>query len=206
MVGVKICGIRSMKDVEILNEYLPEYAGFVFAESRRRVTAAEAAELSCRLDPSVKKVGVFVNHPLEGMLMIYKKASLDVIQLHGDETPMQIARIRTHLPQNVEIWKAVRVKDAGSLAGLRGYGADRYVADAYVEGEYGGSGRSFNWALVSGSNMILAGGLNPENIEQALDLVRPFAVDVSSGVETDGSKDKEKIREFIRVARDWRQK
>ena len=205
MVRVKICGITSEKDVEILNRYLPDYAGFVFAKSRRQLTADQAGQLAVKLAGSIRKVGVFVNAVQDDILGAVDAAGLDAVQLHGNETPEDIERLRFRLDSGIEIWKAIRVKDADSINELGGYLADRFLLDAYSEDSYGGAGKSFDWkyAQAAGTNrcILLAGGLNPNNVSAAIKAVKPFAVDVSSGVESDGSKDEVKIRDFMNAVK-----
>lgn len=206
MAGIKICGITNEKEIEILNRYLPDYAGFVFAKSKRQLTTDVAGRLAGKLAGSVRKVGVFVNAVQEDLLEAVAAAGLHAIQLHGDETSEDIERLRCKLDSYIEIWKAIRVKDAGSLNKLGGYGADRYLLDAYIEGSYGGAGKSFDWKYAEAAGtrgcIILAGGLNPENVAAAVMAVNPFAVDVSSGVESGGSKDEAKIRDFMNAVRE----
>lgn len=206
MVRVKICGITSEKDVEILNRYLPAYAGFVFAKSRRQLSADQAGGLSGRLAGSIRKVGVFVNAVQDDVLEAVSVAGLDAVQLNGDESPEYMELLRLRLDSGIEIWKAIRVKDAGSINELGGFSADRFILDTYAENSYGGAGKSFNWkyAEAAGTNrcIILAGGLNPNNVASAIKTVKPFAVDVSSGVESDGSKDEAKIRDFMNAVKE----
>jgi phosphoribosylanthranilate isomerase len=205
MTRVKICGITCENDINYLNEYLPEYAGFVFAPSRRRVTADRVRSLTARLDTSIKKVGVFVNMPVEELVETAVVSELSAVQLHGEETPLYIEGLRRKLAAGTEIWKAFRVKDESSLGKLAEFKSDRFLMDAYVEGIYGGAGKSFDWTLVQTAgrfgSVILAGGLRSENVYEAIRIAEPFAVDVSSGVEIDGSKDEAKIREFISKVR-----
>ena len=206
MTKVKICGITTERDTEILNRYLPDYAGFLFAKSRRQVTPEAAGRLAARLDASIGKVGVFVNGTREEIVRTVAKAGLDVVQLHGDETPGNIRSLRRLLDPGVEIWKAVRVKDKTSVEGLGNFAADRYLLDAYVEGSYGGAGKSFEWVYAKGAaaqgSIVLAGGLDASNVARAIRMVGPYAVDVSSGVESGGCKDEAKVRDFIIAARE----
>jgi phosphoribosylanthranilate isomerase len=207
MVRIKICGITREKDVEILNRYLPDYAGFIFAESRRRLTPEAAGRLSGMLADPIRKAGVFVNAAQEDLLAAVAAAGLDAVQLHGDETPEYVERLKCRLKPGIEVWKGIRVKDANAVNVLGAYTADRYLLDAYAEGSYGGGGRSFDWKYAEAAGaygcIILAGGLNPANVAEAIRAVRPFAVDVSSGVESaGGGKDETKIREFINAVKE----
>lgn len=198
MTKVKICGLTTPEDVAAVNEFKPDYAGFIFAPSRRRLTIDRAKELCERLNSDIKKVGVFVNEDPEVINRTKKLCSLDVIQIYNDDNKMDALL-------DGEIWLGVRVKDEDSLSVLRSVKADAYLLDAYNTNAYGGTGEVFNWTLakkaVEKTKIILAGGLTPENVAEAVKTVCPYAVDVSSGVETDGIKDKDKIRRFIEKVR-----
>lgn len=209
MTGVKICGLRRKEDIEYVNRYMPQFIGFIFAESKRRVTKEWAKVLRDELLPGIRAVGVFVNEDLEKVAQIVKYTGLDCVQLHGDETPEYIGQLMIVMKENkdkkIEIWKGIRVKNKDSLRVMSEYSTDAFVLDTYVEGSYGGSGSVFDWHLAALANeygkIILAGGLNPQNVKEAVERVKPFVVDVSSGVETDGFKDEVKIKEFIRNVR-----
>lgn len=204
MVRVKICGIRRFEDVEYVNSYRPDYIGFIFAKSKRQIDADLARDLSERLDDGIETVGVFVNEDIYSLIETAEKASLDVIQLHGDEDEDYIASI----PDGYRIWKAVRVRDGKDMDRAVLYGklekVEMVLLDAYSEEEYGGLGEVFDWSLIESSGLgdyMLAGGLNPENVQDAILKARPYGLDVSSGVESDGYKDIKKISEFIEKAR-----
>lgn len=217
MTKIKICGITQSTEIDYLNKYLPDYAGFVFAKSKRRVTADSAAILSAYLTQEIKKVGVFVDMDSSNAALIAAQVGLDVLQLHGSEDDKYIKTLRPLLKPKTEIWKAVRVSpgqmfthtiasDNEPAAGLIcSTTADRILLDSYVPDCNGGSGKTFDWTLASqfGSTLpiVLAGGLNPDNVRESIDLVHPFAVDVSSGVEGEGIKDERKLREFIEAVR-----
>jgi phosphoribosylanthranilate isomerase len=214
-IKIKICGITCDEDIIFLNRYHPDYAGFIFAESRRLLTPEKAADLVGRLDSSIKKVGVFVNAPIRVVAETVAIVGLDVVQLHGDETGEYLheLRQRLNLPNLnrtndvIEIWKGIRVRDESSLRLLDAINPDRYLLDSWGDSSYGGSGKSFDWNLLEGGGndtwhrladrLVLAGGLNPGNVNEATRRIRPFAVDVSSGVETEGRKDEFRIRDFI---------
>lgn len=206
MARVKICGITCENDIEILNRYMPEYAGFVFAKSKRQITAEQAGRLVEKMSGSIRRVGVFVNAVQEDILGAVAAAGLDAVQLHGDETPEDVERLRFRLDSGIKIWKAIRVRDADSINLLDGYSADCFLLDTYVKDSYGGAGKSFDWkyAETVGTHrcIFLAGGLNPDNVAEAIRTVKPFGVDVSSGVESDGSKDETKIRDFINAVKE----
>lgn len=199
---IKICGIRRAEDVDIVNKYKPDYIGFVFAGRKRRIKPSEAARLSEKLDKSIKKVGVFVNAAPEEVRDAVKTASLDAVQLHGDETEEYIK----NLGVSCAVWKAVRVRDGADIPDSEG--ADRILLDKYAEKEYGGIGTAFDWSSVGSVNtdkpLILAGGLNKDNVKRGMEIFMPVCVDVSSSVETDGFKDENKIREFMETVRNWK--
>jgi phosphoribosylanthranilate isomerase len=209
MTGVKICGLRRKEDIAFVNRYMPEYIGFVFAKSRRQVTREQAVELRKLLLPGIKATGVFVNENIDAVADIACFSGLDIIQLHGDESPEYVEKMRKSLylrgKKDIFIWKAIRVKDEGSFENVHKYRVDAYLLDAYLDGSYGGAGISFDWSLAVTAtkycDVILAGGINISNVRQAIERVKPFAVDVSSGVETDGFKDEVKIRGFIENVR-----
>ena len=205
MTGIKICGLKRLIDVEYVNKYLPDYVGFVFAESQRKVEPTYAALMSEHLKPGIKKVGVFVNADISAVENTVKLCGLDVIQLSGDEDVEYVKELARKAGRYFEIWKSIRVKDRDSLNAADKYPVDAYLLDACAKGSYGGSGISFDWNVATGAaesrKIILAGGLNPENVKKAVEIVKPFAVDVSSGVETGGFKDEAKIRDFIQAVR-----
>lgn len=196
---IKICGIRRDEDIEIINKYKPEYIGFIFAPTRRYVSPEKAAELSERLNGDTKTVGVFVNEAPEKVREIAGTVNLDVVQLHGDEDEEYIK----NLGADCEIWKAVRIKDGDGIPDIKG--ADKILLDKYTSKEYGGTGETFNWSRVGDtktkSPLILAGGLNKDNVAEGIKIFNPVCVDVSSAVETDGFKDEAKIKEFIEKVR-----
>jgi len=196
LTQVKICGIKREIDVEFINKYLPNYAGFVFAGTKRKLSPETATNL-CRLtDSHIKKVGVFVNKDFEHLLNIANLCKLDIVQLHGDETPDYVQNVKT---AGYEVWKAFRIQDSSIFEEIKKYNADKYLLDTYVKDEYGGSGVAFDWSLIkNGENIILAGGLNNKNVTDAIAIAKPYCVDVSSGVEDElGYKDEQKIREFM---------
>ncbi|KNY25283.1 phosphoribosylanthranilate isomerase [Pseudobacteroides cellulosolvens] len=212
MSKIKICGIRREDDIIYVNKYLPEFIGFIFAPSKRRISFGEAADLAKNLDPSIKKVGVFVNESCENIDEAINKCDLDVVQIHGDEDPCYFEKLKNKTlslskDKRVEVWKALRVKDEMSLLEMGNYKVDGFVLDTFIEGSYGGAGKTFDWTLAVNAKkygkIILAGGLTSENLIDAINIVNPMVFDVSSGVETDGYKDEKKICDFIRIARSY---
>lgn len=204
-VKAKICGLKRPEDIALINalphELRPEYIGFVFAPSKRQVTCIEAKTLAAHLVPTVKKAGIFVNESLEVMAKLAIAVPLDVIQLSGDETEEDIEALRQLT--KAAIWKAVPVKSAADVAQWRDSSADLILFDTFVKGERGGSGQSFDWSLLRDFTkpFMLAGGLNITNVARAMRIAKPYGVDVSSGVETDGVKDEQKIEEFLKMVK-----
>ncbi|WP_432662868.1 phosphoribosylanthranilate isomerase [Wukongibacter baidiensis] len=199
MTKVKICGLRRREDIAYVNQLKPDYVGFVFAKSKRQIDKYKAKELINDLDKSIKTVGVFLNTSVDRVRDISGFCKLDVIQLHGDETPKYCSLF------DREVWKAFRIKNEDSLKEIQHYSSDGYLLDTYVKGAYGGTGDTFNWNLASKIGkekfIILAGGLSEDNIDMAINIVRPSIVDVSSGVEIDGFKDFDKMKRFIERVR-----
>ncbi|AEM78935.1 phosphoribosylanthranilate isomerase [Thermoanaerobacter thermohydrosulfuricus] len=200
MVKVKICGLRRKEDIEYANELKPDYVGFVFAKSKRQVEVEQALYLISLLDKEIKTVGVFVNEPVENALKIAQTLNLDVLQFHGDETQDYIDNFK-----NFTVWKAIRIKDKEDLEKTKEFRVNSFVFDTLTKNEYGGTGKTFNWEVLKGFELnvpiILAGGLNENNVEEAIRIVNPYAVDVSSGVETEGYKDFKKMKSFIEKVR-----
>jgi phosphoribosylanthranilate isomerase len=201
VIKVKICGLTRQQDIDIVNVALPDYIGFVFAESRRKVLMMQAAAMKQNLDRRVSAVGVFVNHDPAEIERIAGNGIIELIQLHGDEDAAYITCLKkkTGLP----IMKAVRVRCREQILEAQAMPCEFLLLDTYQEGAYGGTGKTFDRALIPPLEkpFFLAGGLNAENIKKAL-AVRPCGVDISGGVETDGVKDAEKIKEIIRIVRE----
>jgi phosphoribosylanthranilate isomerase len=198
-VKVKICGIT---DVETALEAVRAGAdaiGFVFAESKRKMTRENAKEIALKLPPGVMKVGVFVNESKEVIESTVAEVGLNMVQLHGDEPPEFCNAF------SVPVMKALSIETRDDLQKLNDYNCDYILLDS-PKGKYrGGNGTKFDWRIAqeiqSEKKIILAGGLTPDNVETAIRIVRPFMVDVSSGVETAGKKDIKKIAAFIEKAK-----
>jgi len=199
---VKICGITSVTDGLAAAESGADMIGLMFYEgSPRHITLAQAAEISRALPPFVQRVGVFVNPDAAQVMEAIAACGLNLLQFHGDETSDFCTQF------GLMSVKAVRVRDAASLAALEKYQTDAILLDAHSKAGLGGTGEQFNWELAVaaqkfGKPIFLAGGLTPENVADAVRQVRPFAVDVSSGVESaPGKKDAAKVRAFIQAAK-----
>lgn len=202
MTKIKICGLRRMEDIEIVNEYLPDYIGFVFAKGKRTVTLEEAKVLKEKLNKEILAIGVYVNAPMEEILLAAEEKVIDMIQLHGDEDEEYILKLKknTSLP----IVKAVRVKSKEVIEEAEHLPCDYILLDSYHKSQYGGSGKTFDYNLIPllKKPCFLAGGLNIENIEDAINIVKPFGADISSGVENDdGYKDRDMIKKIIEITR-----
>lgn len=199
MTKIKICGLRRSEDIDIVNRYLPDYAGFILAENRvRTITENQLAELKSRLNPSIQAVAVFVNQDPAYPALIFRKGLADYIQLHGSEDESYIHELRKEAP-GVKIIKAFNIEQKTDIRKAMESSADLILLD---HGK-GGTGSSFDWRLITDidRDYILAGGLNPQNVEQAVKELHPYAVDVSSGVETDGYKDEMKVKTLIETVR-----
>ncbi len=198
---VKICGITSLEDALTACEGGADAIGFIFWEGSPRFIAPEtAARIIKMLPPFVSTVGVFVNEDVEVINEIVKTAGLGCVQLHGDEPPETCEAVEA------KVIKAVRIKDVKSLDGLERFDVSAYLLDTFKEGTPGGTGAVFDWEIAKEAKglgrIILSGGLTPENVADAVSLVRPYAVDVSSGVESrPGRKDPVMVARFIEAAR-----
>jgi len=198
MVRVKICGMRSRQDAIWTVAAGAWAVGFIFAPSPRQVTVDEAAQIIQVIPPSVHKVGVFVNSTIEAVQETVAATGIDMLQFHGQESPEYCQEF------NLPVIKSYRVRDENSLTEVEKYQVFAHLFDTHVPGSPGGSGKTFDWrcleGLPGGLRIILAGGLKPSNVSPAIQRVKPFAVDVSSGVEINGRKDRNLIKDFIRQA------
>lgn len=201
MTQVKICGISRQEELRGIHNGLPDYIGFVFAPSKRQVTLEQAVNLTKDLDTSIQRVGVFVNQDETELLATVHKARLDVIQLHGDESPAYCRRVKR---KGYQVWKSFTIRETEDLSHMREYQVDGYLLDA--PGPLpGGNGVVFPWEMVRNisveGKLVLAGGLNASNIKQAIETVNPDIVDISTGVEVNGIKSEKKIIELIYKSR-----
>ncbi|WP_107941993.1 phosphoribosylanthranilate isomerase [Metasolibacillus fluoroglycofenilyticus] len=200
MTMVKICGLRTAEHVEAAVKAGADFVGFVFAPSKRRVSIEEAALLAKHIPAHIKKVGVFVNEEADVIQTIAKAVSLDYIQYHGDETNDFIQQV------GLPALKAFSVRNADDIKKAATFAVEYYLFDAPGTDFRGGSGHTFDWSLLKKANIaqekvIVAGGLTPSNVADAIQLIHPAAVDVSSGVEKNGIKDATLIQTFIRNAK-----
>lgn len=201
---VKICGITSINEVNALNELKPEYMGLVFAESKRKVSIEKSKVLLSKLDKNIKSVGVFRNSSITYILDVIKNTSIDIIQLHGNENSDFIEELKSKT--SCEIWKAVGIASKEDLIKALDYKVDTILLD----GSSPGSGKIFPWEYLEGVNInkkiFLAGGINENNVLEAIEKVKPYGIDTSSGVEVvdkNGvrTKSKEKIKRLINKVR-----
>ena len=214
---VKMCGISKVETIPAVVEAKPDYMGLVFAPSKRQVTVDQAKTLVEELhkqytkrynngaeqsnNDEIKTVGVFVNETLDNLVSIATEANLDVVQLHGDEDEAFIQSLKERT--NVEVWKAVQIRSAADAEAWIDSRADMLLFDAYHKDERGGTGEVFDWSCLDEFErpFMLAGGIDRTNVARAIRTVRPYGIDISSGIETDGVKDDEKIKAFTNIVR-----
>lgn len=207
---VKICGLMSPADVERINEAMPDYAGFVFAAGRHQISPALAKEMRKALRPEIPAVGIFVDEAPANILKLLEAGCIDMVQLHGKESPETVMQLKEKLrPKNISVIKAIRMGTEACqspaeweklLNQYKEAGVDYFLFDSLR----GGSGQSFAWETLPESPLpfFLAGGLHAGNLAEAIRATRPFAVDISSGAETEGVKDGEKIRRIMQTVRE----
>lgn len=214
---VKMCGISKVETIPAVVEAKPDYMGLVFAPSKRQVTVDQAKTLVEELhkqyasrynsgaeqstNDEIKTVGVFVNETLDNLITIAKEVNLDAVQLHGDEDEAFIKALKEKT--DVEVWKAVQIRSAADAEAWIDSSADMLLFDAYHKDERGGTGEVFDWSCLDEFErpFMLAGGIDSTNVARAIRTVRPYGIDISSGIETDGVKDDEKIKAFANIVR-----
>ena len=200
MTRIKICGLTRPEDVRYVNTAKPDWCGFIlnFPSSRRNVTPEQARALRAGLDPDIRPVGVFVDRPVEEVAALLNSGVISVAQLHGREDNAYISVLRTLAPGCVG-WRAFQLRSQADLAAADASGADLVLLD---NGR--GTGQTFDWSLAGSVHrpFLLAGGLTPESIPRAVAALRPYGLDLSSGVETDGLKDFTKIQAAVAAARE----
>ena len=198
MTRIKMCGLRRAEDIDAVNELLPEYIGFVFFSGSKRYIAPEAAgALRAQLDPGIRAVGVFVDEEAETVAGLLNSGVIDLAQLHGHENEEYLAKLRKLADR--PLVRAFRIRCEEDVRKAMESSAEHILLDAGA-----GDGKTFDWKLLraAGRPYFLAGGLNPDNVSAAVRELKPFAVDVSSGIETGGFKDIEKMRAFARAVRE----
>ena len=214
---VKMCGISKVETIPAVVEAKPDYMGLVFAPSKRQVTVDQAKTLVEELhkgytpkyssnteqdkDDTIKTVGVFVNETVDNLVTIANEANLDAVQLHGDEDEAFIQSLKERT--NVEVWKAVQIRSAADVEKWIDSSADMLLFDAYHKDERGGTGEVFDWSCLDAFErpFMLAGGIDSTNVARAIRTVRPYGIDISSGIETNGVKDDEKITAFTKIVK-----
>jgi phosphoribosylanthranilate isomerase len=196
MTKIKLCGLMSLVDITYANEFEPEYVGFVFAKSRRQVSSVLAAEMRLALKREIVSVGVFVNENQETIASLVESGVIGMVQLHGNEDETYIRNLKNRL--SVPIIKAVSITDQDSLVPYLASFADYLLLDTGK----GGTGTSFDWSVTQmcPRPFFLAGGLHAGNLQEAIAKTHPFAVDLSSGLEKEGKKDRSLMQEAVRLA------
>ena len=214
---VKMCGISKVETIPAVVEAKPDYMGLVFAPSKRQVTVDQAKILVEELhrgyakkygsdtehdkNDTIKTVGVFVNETVDNLVTIANEANLDAVQLHGDEDETFIQSLKERT--NVEVWKAIQIRTAADTEKWIDSSADMLLFDAYHKDERGGTGEVFDWSSLDAFErpFMLAGGIDSTNVARAIRTVRPYGIDISSGIETNGVKDNEKITAFTKIVK-----
>lgn len=199
---IKLCGVRRFEDIEYMNEVIPDYIGMILAEGfRRTVDTYTAEKLAEKLDSRIKKVGVFVDTPVDKVRECAERIGLDVIQLHGSEDMAYINEVKK---LGIPLWKSVKVRCAEDIYDAEKLGCDMLLLDSFVPGQVGGTGISSDWSVIRETKInapfFLAGGINEGNITEALKI--SHNIDISSGIETDGVKDIDKIRRIMKIYRE----
>ena len=197
MVKIKICGIRCLEDINIVNKYKPDYIGFVFADSKRQVSHEIAAKLKSNLNSDIISVGVFVNAKQDEIVKLFQESIIEIAQLHGDESEEYINVLKEKTNNELKIIKAVEMSEDKDLLAYDNLQIDYLLLDSGK-----GSGKTFDWHLIRSDlqkEFFLAGGINSTNIKEAIDKFNPYAIDLSSSLETDGFKDENKIKEIMEV-------
>ena len=197
MVKIKICGLKRLEDIDIVNKYKPDYIGFVFADSKRKVSHDLAKELRNNLDSDIIPVGVFVDSPQDEILKLFDEGIIEIAQLHGSESEQFILDLKKKTDGELKIINAIEMTQEIDLLEYNDSNSDYLLLDSGK-----GSGKTFDWSLIRKDikkEFFLAGGLNSENVTQAIDEFNPYAIDLSSSLETDGFKDENKIKEIMEV-------
>ena len=199
---IKLCGMRRPEDIEYINSFPPDYAGFILSPGFRRSVDKETfLRLVSLLRGSILPVGVFVDGPIESVAEFATR--LRVIQLHGAEDEAYISRLRGLIPEGCEIWKAVRVRSENDILKADRLPADKLLLDAFAENSVGGTGKTADWDLIGKTRIskpfFAAGGITSANFREAAERLSPYGIDLSGGIETNGVKDLSKIREIMQI-------
>jgi phosphoribosylanthranilate isomerase len=197
MVKIKICGLKRLEDIEIVNRYKPDYIGFVFADSKRKVSHDLASELKQDLDSDIVSVGVFVDSSQEEIIKLFGEGIIEIAQLHGNESEDYILDLKEKTNDELMIIKAIEMNESIDLEKFNSSNADYLLLDSGK-----GSGKTFDWSLIKKDlkkDFFLAGGLDSSNVLRAIEEFGPYAIDLSSSLEVDGFKDEIKIKEIMEV-------
>ena len=197
MVKIKICGLKRLEDIEIVNRYKPDYIGFVFADSKRKVSHELSYELKQNLDSEIVSVGVFVDSSHDEILKLFNEGIIEMAQLHGSESEDYILDLKEKTDGRLGIIKAIEMDESVDLEMFNSSNADYLLLDSGK-----GSGKTFDWNLIKKDlkkDFFLAGGLDSSNVLLAIEEFGPYAVDLSSSLEVNGFKDEIKIREIMEV-------
>lgn len=203
MIRVKVCGTTNVEDARLAADAGADAIGLIFAQSPRQVDEDQAREVVAALPAGVLKVGVFVNEDPESVRRTAEVVGLDYVQLHGDESPQTVKDLCSG---GLKVIKALRVRDAASLKALEDYEPDLFLLDSYSEKARGGTGQKFDWELAKRldgyANILISGGLTPENVRAAVEFFEPYGVDASSSLEdAPGNKNDERVRRFVNAAK-----
>ena len=199
MPKIKICGIKRLEDIGIVNKYKPDYIGFVFAESKRMVTRDLAYRLKQDLDADIIAVGVFVDSPVEEIVELFEAGIIEMAQLHGSENEQYIQNLKQRTDDELKIINAIEISKDTDLSKFDNSQSDYLLFDSGK-----GSGKTFDWNLIKKDikkEFFLAGGLSSSNVMEAIEQFNPYAIDLSSSLETDGVKDENKIKEIMELIR-----
>ena len=199
MVKIKICGLKRLEDIEIVNKYKPDYIGFVFADSKRKVSHDLAFEMKNNLSSDIVSVGVFVDADIGEIVDLFDRGVIEIAQLHGLESEDYIRNLKENTNYKLKIINAIEMSDEKDLLEY-----DNSLSDYLLLDSGKGSGKTFDWSLIRTDltkDFFLAGGIDISNVNHAIEEFNPFAVDLSSSLETDGFKDENKIKEIMEVIR-----
>ena len=197
MVKIKICGLKRLEDIDIVNKYKPDYVGFVFADSKRKVSHEIASEMKSNLDSDIISVGVFVDADTSEIIELFNSGVIEIAQLHGQESEDYIRNLKESTNGKLKVINAIEMSDKMDLLEY-----DSSIADFLLLDSGKGSGKTFDWDLIRNDlnkEFFLAGGIDISNVSKAIEEINPYAIDLSSSLETDGFKDENKIKEIMEV-------